>query len=88
MQNVKLALTIDEASEYTGIGRNTIRDLIKWKKIPILKIGRKVIIKTDTLEKFILINQNNNLRNKDEVVQVLDEAHLQFGYEKGGEVHG
>lgn len=88
MQNVKLALTIDEASEYTGIGRNTIRDLIKWKKIPILKIGRKVIIKTDILEKFILINQNNNLRNKDEVVQVLDEAHLQFGYEKGGEVHG
>lgn len=36
-----IALTIDEASEYTGIGRNTLRQLIAWQKIPTLYIGSR-----------------------------------------------
>ena len=73
MHNNKIALTIEEASNYTGIGRNTMRDLVKWEKIPVLKIGRKVIIKTETLEKFIELNENRNLRKRDEVIKVSDE---------------
>lgn len=73
MHNDKIALTIEEASNYTGIGRNTMRDLVKWEKIPVLKIGRKVIIKTETLEKFIELNENRNLRKRDEVIKVSDE---------------
>ena len=30
----KKALTVNEASEYTGIGRNNLRKLITWQKIP------------------------------------------------------
>ena len=73
MHNNKIALTIEEASNYTGIGRNTMRDLVKWEKIPVLKIGRKVIIKTETLEKFVELNENRNLRKRDEVIKVSDE---------------
>ena len=73
MHNNKIALTIEEASNYTGIGRNTMRDLVKWEKIPVLKIGRKVIIKTETLEKFIELNENRNLRKRDEVIKVSDK---------------
>ena len=47
------ALSIEEAADYTGIGRNTLRKLVEWKKLPVLKVGRKVLIKTDILEKFI-----------------------------------
>jgi excisionase family DNA binding protein len=74
MHTDKLALTIEEASEYTGIGRNTMRMLVDWKKIPVLKVGRKTIIKRETLEEFILLNENNNLRIEDEVIPVFHNA--------------
>ena len=37
MQNAKLAYTVEEASKSTGIGKNTLRNLIEWKKIPVIK---------------------------------------------------
>ena len=53
MTEMKIALSIEEAADYTGIGRNTLRDLVKWKKLPVLQVGRKVLIKTDILEQFM-----------------------------------
>ena len=50
MTQRKIALSIEEAADYTGIGRNTLRQLVEWKKLPVLKVGRKVLIKTDILE--------------------------------------
>ena len=44
MQNAKLAYTVEEASKSTGIGKNTLRNLIEWKKIPVIKVGRKFLI--------------------------------------------
>ena len=41
MTEVKIALSIEEAADYTGIGRNTLRKLVEWKKLPVLKVGRK-----------------------------------------------
>ena len=31
----------EEAAECTGIGRNTMRKLVEWGKLPVLKVGRK-----------------------------------------------
>ena len=45
----KMGLTIEEAAETTGIGRNTMRKLIDWGKLPVLKVGRKTIIRKDAL---------------------------------------
>ena len=64
-----IALTIDEASEYTGIGRNTLRQLIAWKKIPTLYIGRRILIRKEILERFIELNDGRDLRNKSSVVK-------------------
>ena len=64
-----IALTIDEASEYTGIGRNTLRQLIAWKKIPTLYIGRRILIRREILERFIELNEGKDLRNKSSVVK-------------------
>lgn len=57
MSAVKMGLTIEEAAECTGIGRNTMRKLVDWGKLPVLKVGRKAIIRRDTLERFMAVNQ-------------------------------
>lgn len=70
MTETKIAMTIEEASEYTGIGRNTMRNLVEWEKLPVLKVGRKVLIKSDILEKFMEVNEGKNLRDKGDVKAV------------------
>ncbi|MFG6320326.1 MAG: helix-turn-helix domain-containing protein [Lachnospiraceae bacterium] len=70
MTETKIAMTIEEASEYTRIGRNTMRNLVEWGKLPVLKVGRKVFIKSDILEKFMEVNEGKNLRDKGDVKAV------------------
>lgn len=67
MTMCKMGMTIEEAAEFTGIGRNTMWKLVEWDKLPVLKVGRKNIIRTDTLERFMTVNQGRNLLNRDEV---------------------
>lgn len=61
---------IEEAAECTGIGRNTMRKLVDWGKLPVLKVGRKTIIRTDTLEHFMTVNQGRNLLVEKDVRKV------------------
>ena len=70
MTGTKIALSIEEAADYTGIGRNTLRNLVEWEKLPVLKVGRKVLIKSDILEKFMEVNEGKNLRDKSDVKAV------------------
>ena len=70
MRETKMAYSIDEAAECTGIGRNTLRKLIEWKKLPVLKVGRKLLIRADTIENFMELNEGNDLRNQNEVKAV------------------
>ena len=70
MTRLKIALSIEEAADYTGIGRNTLRNLVEWGKLPVLKVGRKVLIKSDILEKFMEVNEGKNLRDKSDVKAV------------------
>lgn len=70
MTMCKMGMTIEEAAEFTGIGRNTMRKLVEWDKLPVLKVGRKNIIRTDTLERFMTVNQGKNLLNREEVRKV------------------
>ncbi len=66
----KQALTVNEAAEYSGIGRNTLRALIGHGKIPVIQIGNKTIIRTETLDLFLVANEGKNLKNKHEVIAV------------------
>ena len=70
MTEMKIALSIEEAADYTGIGRNKLRNLVEWKKLPVLRVGRKVLIKTDTLETFMEVNEGRDLRDKNTVKAV------------------
>ena len=71
MQNIRIAYSIDEAAEFTGIGRNTLRKLIEWKKLPVLKVGRKLLIRGDTLESVLRLNEGRDLRDQN-VVRGID----------------
>lgn len=66
----KAGFTINEAAEYTGVGRNTMRQIIAWGKLPVLKVGRKVIIRRDMLDRFMEVNQGRNLRDEADVQAV------------------
>ena len=70
MTGAKMGMTIEEAAETTGIGRNTMRRLVDWGKLPVLKVGRKTIIRRDTLESFMMVNQGRNLLIESEVREV------------------
>jgi excisionase family DNA binding protein len=67
MEQKKFAMSVDEAAEYTGIGKNTIRQLISWKKLPVLRVGRKILIRTDSLEELLKNNMGKDLRIREEV---------------------
>lgn len=70
MNGTKMGLTIEEAAEMTRIGRNTMRKLVDWGKLPVLKVGRKMIIRRDTLENFMTVNQGRNLLDQADVREV------------------
>ena len=70
MRDVKMGLTIEEAAEMSGIGQNTMRKLVDWGKLPVLKVGRKRIIRRDALENFMTVNQGRNLLNQADVREV------------------
>ena len=67
---IKMGMTIEEAAETSGIGRNTMRKLVDWGKLPVLKVGRKTIIRRDTLERFMTVNQGRTLLCQDDVRKV------------------
>ena len=43
-ENTKLGLTVDEARELLGIGRNLMLKLVKVKGFPAVRFKRKIII--------------------------------------------
>lgn len=61
-------MTVNEASEYTGIGRNSLRKLIAWKKIPVIRIGNKILIRSEVLDRFLRENEGHNITNKYDVI--------------------
>ena len=76
MTEMKIALSIEEAADYTGVGRNTLRKLVEWNKLPVLNVGRKVLIKKDTLEMFMNANEGEgrDLRIVDTVKAVTKKS--------------
>ena len=51
-ENTKLGLTVDEAREMLGIGRNLMLKLVKVKGFPAVKFKRKIIINRELLPKW------------------------------------
>ena len=53
----KVALTIEEAAEYSNIGQNRISNLLKEPRCPfVLYVGAKKLVKRKEFERFISEN--------------------------------
>ena len=50
---VKLTLSIEEAAKVLGIGRNLCYDRVKTGEIPVIKIGRRLLVPRAALEKLL-----------------------------------
>lgn len=44
MENERLTLTVTEAAKLLGIGRNLCYDRVKTGEIPVIKIGRRLLV--------------------------------------------
>jgi len=49
----KLTLSIEETAKLLGIGRNLCYEKVKTGEIPVLKIGRRLLVPKAALEKLL-----------------------------------
>jgi excisionase family DNA binding protein len=49
----KLTLSIEEAAKLLGIGRNLCYERVKAGEIPVIKIGRRLLVPRRALEKLL-----------------------------------
>jgi len=56
MHDEKLTLTVDEAAELTGIGKNLMYEWANSKGFPMLRVGRRILI---IKSKFVEWLENN-----------------------------
>lgn len=70
MDDMRIGMTISEAANYSRIGANTLRRLVKEGRIPALLIGRKMVIRRDTLDAFMCANMGVNLLDIAQVKRV------------------
>lgn len=53
MEEQKLTLTIEETARLLGIGRNLCYDRVKTGEIPVIKVGRRLLVPRRALEKLL-----------------------------------
>jgi len=53
MEDKRMTLTIEEAAKVLGIGRNLCYDRVKTGEIPVIKIGRRLLVPRRALEKLL-----------------------------------
>ena len=52
-----LVHTVKEAAELLGVGRTTVYALIRSGRLPVVKIGRRTVIRRETLRVFLQFNE-------------------------------
>ncbi len=53
METERLTLTIEETAKLLGIGRQLAYDRVKTGDIPVIKIGRRLLVPRSALEKLL-----------------------------------
>lgn len=49
----KATLTVKEAARYLGIGKNLCYDRVKTGEIPVIKIGKRLLVPRAALDKLL-----------------------------------
>ena len=64
MGNDKLTLTVNETAKILGVGRNSAYEAIARGEIPVVKVGKRLLVPKTALEKLL---NGRLLKSKDEV---------------------
>jgi excisionase family DNA binding protein len=59
--NNKRTLTIEEAAELLGIGRNTTYEAARKGEIPVIRIGRRLLVPKAALDRMLSIDEEDSL---------------------------
>ena len=62
MEAERLTLTVEETAKILGIGRQLAYDRIKTGEIPVIKVGRRLLVPRRALEKLLEEPKPFNLR--------------------------
>jgi len=58
MDKEKLTLTVDETAKCLGIGRNSAYEAIARGEIPVVKVGKRLLVPKAALEKLLAAGQS------------------------------
>lgn len=61
----RTTLTTDEVAAYLGISRGLVYTLVREKRIPSIKIGRRILFKIDSINRWITQQEEAGLINHD-----------------------
>ena len=61
MDHNRLTLTVEEAAEILGISRAFAYKLVKKDELPIVRLGRRVLVPRRALENLLTIAEHNEL---------------------------
>ena len=64
MEDKRLTLTIGETAKLLGIGRQLAYDRVKTGEIPVIKIGRRLLVPRSALEKLLANPKPFNLNTE------------------------
>ena len=62
MENDKLTLTVDETAKCLGIGRNSAYEAVARGEIPVIKVGKRLLLPKAALEKLLNCNQTRTAK--------------------------
>ena len=66
-----MGLTIEAAAAYSCLGVHLVRRLVKQGKLPALRVGKRIIVKRDVLDRFLDANLGIDLLDGDSVKAVM-----------------
>ena len=64
MDKEKLTLTVDETAKCLGIGRNSAYEAIARGEIPVVKVGKRLLVPKAALEKLLAGRSKKNDDNE------------------------
>ena len=60
MDKEKLTLAVDETAKCLGIGRNSAYEAIARGEIPVVKVGKRLLVPKAALETLLAVGQPKN----------------------------
>jgi len=61
MENVKLTFTVDETAKILGVGRNSAYEAIARGEIPVVKVGKRLLVPKAALEILLAAGQSKKI---------------------------